>query len=292
MLIRVIAILVVLLPSFILGQGTSNMYHFTLTKVGQKYRLKAPQFLTAFNQNGYNNQPAYFNDKLIYFTTNYYDTEQTEIAAFDLFEKTLTRVTYTDEKEYSPTKIPGRDEFSVVRVEKGGEVQTLSYYPMDGIGIAKRYMNNSNNIGYHNWLDEENIALFLVEEPHHNLAIAHAKSERRKIILDKVGRCIKVNKAKNPVFVHKLNDQEWVIKEYNTLTNQSRIIVNTLPESEDFELLNDDTIIMGNGSKLYFYKEGNSEGWEEITDLRDQGISNIKRLASMKNSLVIVDASN
>lgn len=266
----------------------TNIYHFNITKVANNYRLKSPNFMTEFNKLGYNNQPSYFDDKVIYFATNYYDKDKTEIAKFDLFDNTLTRITYTQEKEYSPTKVPGKDAFSVIRVEADGETQTLSLYPLDGIGYAKRYMNNTKNIGYHVWLDKEIVGLFLVESPHHNLAIANAISERRKIILDNIGRCLKVDKNSNLVYVHKLGET-WLIKSYNTQTNKSIVLVETLLGAEDFELMNDGTILMGQGSTLYAYNPKNSENWEEIADLSKYGISNIKRVASRRNSLVIVN---
>jgi len=284
-----IQMLVLLFPFIGFGQlPNTNIYHFNLTKVANTYKVKSPHILTAFNESGYNNQPSYFDDKVIYFATNYYDKERTEIAKFDLFEKTLTRITYTDEKEYSPTKVPGKDAFSVIRVEADDKTQTLSLYPLDGIGYAKRYMNNTPNIGYHTWLDKEIVGLFLVEAPHHNLAIANAISERRKIILDNIGRCLKVDKKSNLLFVHKLSDK-WLIKSYNTLTNKSTVVKETLPDAEDFELLNDGTILMGSKSKLYTYNPKRSTDWVEVIDLSDLGITNIKRIASRRNSLLVVN---
>ena len=266
----------------------TNIYHFNITKVANSYRLKSPHFMTGFNKSGYNDQPSYFDDKVIYFATNYYDSEKTEIAKFDLFEKTLTRITYTEEKEYSPTKVPGKDAFSVIRVEADDVTQTLSLYPLDGIGYAKRYMNNTKNIGYHVWLDKEVVGLFLVEEPHHNLAIANAISERRKIILDNVGRCLKVDKNSNLVYVHKLGET-WFIKSYNTQTNKSIVLVETLQGAEDFELMNDGTILMGQGNTLYAYNPKQSKDWREVANLAGYGITNIKRIASKRNSIVIVN---
>lgn len=288
MLIKKIILLFAIAPLFGIAQPQSNIYHFTMTKVAKQYRLKNPEFLTAFNKAGYNNQPSYFGDKVVYFTTDYYDSQQTEIAKFDFFDKTLSRITYTDEKEYSPTPVPGKDAFSVVRVETDQTTQALSLYPLDGIGYAKRYMNNTNNIGYHNWIDESTLVLFLVEEPHHNLAIADAKSERRKIILDNVGRCLKVDKDKNIIFVHKISEGEWYLKKYNIKTNKSSIITTTLEGSEDFELLNDGTILMGNGSGLFSFQSGAKE-WALVSDLKKSGITNIKRIASYRNSLVLVN---
>jgi len=288
MLINKIVIVFLLLPFLSMGQKKSNIYHLTITKVAKQYRLKNPEFLTAFNKSGYNNQPSYFEDKVVYFATDYYGDDQTEIAKFDFFDKTLSRITYTEEKEYSPILVPGREAFSVVRVETDQKTQALSLYPLDGIGYAKRYMNNTSNIGYHNWIDESTLVLFLVEEPHHNLAIADAKSERRKIILDNIGRCLKVDKDNNIIFVHKISDTEWYLKRYDMQTNKSVIITETLERSEDFELMNDGTILMGSGSGLFCFLKGAKE-WSLISDLKNSGISNIKRIASRKNSLVLVD---
>lgn len=283
-------IIALLLPVIGMCQlPNTNIYHFKLTKVGKSFRVKSPQFMTAFNKNGYNNQPAFFDDKVIYFTTDYYDNEQTEIAKFDLFDKSLTRITYTEEKEYSPTPVPGRDAFSVVRVELDDEVQTLSLYPLDGIGYAKRYMNNTKNIGYHCWLDESTLGLFLVESPHHNLAVADAKSERRKIILDNVGRCIKADKDGNLLFVHKQSDEEWYIKSYDLDSNKSSIIIRLPVGTEDYEILNDGTLLIGQGSTLSAFNPKNNKDWLEVADLSGAGITNIKRIAARRNSLIVVN---
>jgi len=252
---------------------TTNIYSLNLTKVGANYKFSSPRFLTAFNKQGYNNQPSFFEDKVIYFTTDYYDSEQTEISKFDLFENTLTRITYTPEKEYSPTPVPKQDAFSVIRVESDNKTQTLSLYPLDGIGFGKRYMNNTSNIGYHNWIDEHNVALFLV-------------------VLDNIGRCLKINKRKDIVFIHKQSPIEWWIKSYNTKTNKSTTIIKTLIGSEDFEILNDGSFIMGNKSKLYHFQPNKSKEWVELIDLKDQGITNIKRLTVRKNLIVLVNEAS
>ena len=283
-------LIALLLPVIGLAQlPTTNIYHLKLTKVGKSYRVKSPQFMTAFNKNGYNNQPAFFDDKVVYFTTDYYDSVQTEIAKFDLFDKSLTRITYTEEKEYSPTPVPGRDAFSVVRVELDDKVQTLSLYPLDGIGYAKRYMNNTKNIGYHCWLDESTLGLFLVESPHHNLAVADAQSERRKIILDNVGRCLKSDRDGNLLFVHKQSDNEWIIKSYNLESNKSKTIIQLPNGVEDYEVLNDGTFLIGQGSTLSTFNPKSDTEWVKVIDLGEAGITNIKRVAARRNSLILVN---
>ena len=133
------------------------------------------------------------------------------------------------------------------------------------------------------------MALFLVEAPDHNLAIADAKSERRKIILDKIGRSLKVDRQKQLYFVHKMSEKDWYIKSYDRNTSKSRVIIKTLAGSEDFELLNDGSLIMGKGSIIYHFDPKNFQDWKPILDLSQYGIDNISRISARKNRLVIVD---
>ena len=264
-----------------------------MTKGGGKITVNTPVFLTDFNGEGYNNQPSFVDENQILFTTNYYATDQidqTEIARFDLFDETLTRITYTKESEYSPKKIVDKEEFSCVRVEQDGVSQSLSVYPMDGIGYAKRLLHNTNNIGYYEWINKGTLAIFIVEEPYHNLAIADAQSERRKIILDNIGRSLHASATGELLFVHKQAENDWYIKSYNLLSNKSRTIVKALDGSEDFELLNDGSLLMGSGSTLYRYDpKSNDKEWQPLVDLKSYKIDNITRITSFKNRLVIVD---
>lgn len=269
----------------------SNIYMLTMTKGGGKLSIKDPVYLTNFNSNGYNNQPSFINEDIILFSTNYYTTDQTtEIAQFELFDETLTRVTYTDESEYSPQKMSDNNQFSCVRVESDKVTQSLSVYPMDGIGYAKRLLHNTNNVGYYSWINKNRVAMFLVDEPNHNLAIADIDSEKRKIILDKIGRTLQMTPNGELLFVHKQAENEWYIKSYNFLSNQSKTITKTISGIEDFELLNDGTLLMGNGSVLHQYNPKSLEkSWFPIIDLSEYGINNISRLVSYKNRLLIVD---
>ena len=268
----------------------SNIYMLTMTKGGGKISIKDPVFLTNFNSEGYNNQPNFISEDVILFSTNYYSADQTEIAQFELFDETLTRITFTDESEYSPQKMSDSNQFSCVRVESDKITQSLSVYPMDGIGYAKRLLHNTNNVGYYSWINKNKVAMFLVEEPNHNLAIADIDSEKRKIILDKIGRTLHMTPKGELLFVHKQTEDEWFIKSYNFLSNQSRTITKTISGIEDFELLNDGTLLMGNGSILHQYNPKSSEkSWMPVVDLSEYNIENITRLVSYKNKLLIVD---
>ena len=198
-----------------------NIYGFTVNESPEGFKLSDPQFLSAFNDQGYNNQAAFFGDELIYFTTNYYDNDKTEIASLDLSSNTLERRTYTSESEYSPTIIPGNKSFSTVRVEKDMSSQILCVYPLDKISYPQKLLPQTNNIGYHCWLGEKKLALFLLGEPDEfYLAIYEPITGKKKIILDRIGRTLKSSQSDELYFVHKVTDENWYLKAYNTGTKK------------------------------------------------------------------------
>ena len=281
-----------IVPVGLFGQlPNCNLYHFTIDRSDKTYEIKEPVFLTEFNENGYNNQPYFFGDDLVYFTSNYYQEDQTEISSMDLRDEKLVRISYTPESEYSPTVLESDEAFSCVRVESDGTTQSLMIYPKDGMGIPKRYMNNTSNIGYHAWINESTLALFLVEEPSHLLAIADAQSERRNIILDNIGRTLKVSEDQLLYFVHKIGENEWYIKNYDNKTNKLNTVCKTLSGVEDFELMEDGSILSTEGSKLYFYNPYIATDWKLIKDLKSYGISQPSRIAVRKDRMIIVSVS-
>ncbi|NNE27814.1 MAG: hypothetical protein HKN09_13290 [Saprospiraceae bacterium] len=287
--ISIIACFIVFMAADLVGQlPSTDIYHFTIVRGNNGIQLDNPQYLTGFNEDGYNNQPLFFDDDVVYFTTDYYDSLQTEIAKFDLGKTELTRITTTQESEYSPTPIPNSSDFSCVRVELNN-IQTLTSYPLDGMGVPERYLTNIKNVGYHCWLNANDLALFLVKAPEHQLAICEIDSEKRKIILDKIGRCLIKTAQGELMFVHKLQDENWYIKSYNLETSQSSIVCQTPNGSEDFALLPAGSLLMGQGSKLMRYNPGYSTDWELVQDLGAININSISRITIRNNRLVLVN---
>lgn len=271
---------------------TTNLYQFTFTRASGAYSLRSPRFLTHFNQEGYNNQPYFFGDDILYFTTDYYGNDQTDIASMDLFSNTLTRISYTKESEYSPAPVPGKQSFSCVRVEEDGVTQTLTLYPLDGFNFGNRILQNTDNLGYYAWLAADRLALFLLEKNNTSLAISEPTNEKRKIVLESIGRCLKTDRDGILYFVHKSTDNDWSIKSYDYVTNRLKLLVPCLEGIEDFELLNDGSILSAQESKLFVYDPDTSDSWTLVEDLEKYGISCISRIAVRKNKIVLVVSDN
>lgn len=266
-----------------------NLYQFTITEKASGYSVLYPKFLTAFNKNGYNNQPSFISDFDLYLTSNYGDNGSTEVIKLNLFENKLTRVTSTKQYEYSPTAA-NKNYFSTVRVENDKKTQTLTLYPNNMDSSPRRFLPELDNVGYHTWISDSEVALFLVDESQdHVLAIGNVYDDSVSQIVSGIGRTLKFDGGHKLFFIHKSVDK-WFIKEYNTETRKIRTVIETIESVEDFELLRNGTFICGKGSKLYFYNKGTA-GWTVITDLKDYGIESISRIAIRKNKLILVNNS-
>ncbi len=269
----------------------SDVYAFSMKKLDDtNYNFSNPRFLTNFNLDGYNNQPFFVKPNEIYLTVQFPDETQTDIFSLNLENNRLTQITATVESEYSPTLMPTRNEFSSVRVEADGQnTQRLWKFPMDRSSKGEPVFASIPGVGYHHWINQYKAALFVVDQPN-KLILANTLTGSNIQLMENVGRGMNRLPGDNLAFIHKLNDQTWILKELDTYTYRATEIVKTLPNSEDFLYLDDGTYIMGNGSKLYKFNKLSDQDWVEIADFRYYGIKNITRLALSSNgTIAIVD---
>lgn len=244
------------------------------------WHLFAPRFLTAFNPKGYNNQPQFFSPYEIYLTVQLPpDTLQTDIYALDLLLNTLTRITATATPEYSPTRMPDGRRFSVVRVEADGR-QRLWALPIDRASAGHPLLPEVNNVGYHCWLRDTLLALFLVGESHnHALAIAGLASASPRRVAVGIGRCLQKTADGRLAFVQKLSAQEAFLKIYHPVQGTVETVVRMPAGTEDFALLPDGTYLAGDGNRLLQFHPRRQDTWVPIADLSPYGVQKISRIA-------------
>jgi hypothetical protein len=274
----------------LLGQfPNTSIIMFDFEMDGDTVYLDNPRYLSGFNPEGYNNQPTFFNSKEVYLSTNMYNDTLTEIARLDLNNNNLYRVTETIESEFSPTLSPDPNYFSTVRIERNGRDQSLWLYPVDRSSYGRRLLEDLENVGYHLWLSEDEVALFLVTNPV-SLALANVKTGEYTKKLENIGRCMRLSQNGEIMFVHKLSEESWYIKSLDPSNNRIKILTKTLKGREDFELLPDGSIVMGDGPSLFRYVDsGVNAQWEKIDDFSGLGIKNVTRMAISEDKLIIVD---
>ena len=304
----------------------SNVYMFDMQRTSDTtYVFNNPQWLTYFNESGYNNQPSFFGMDKIYITVQEPGDNQTDLYELDLRNQSKSKVTETPEGEYSPQLMPTRYQFSAVRQEISGRdtLLRLWQFPTDRLSNGKPVFKYINGIGYYHWLNSTQVVIYMVDNPS-RLELAKVDTDETQVIASNVGRCFKRMRNGNLAFVQKNDFDNWYIMEKKL--NVSRVsgnsrssrfrsrtntrpsassstsnvpledlpltqVIETLPGSEDFEILPDGSFLMALGSKLFRFNPRRDEDWREIGDFRYHGIRNITRLTISRNNRLAVVAN-
>lgn len=268
----------------------SNIYLFNTALQDSILVLDDPQFLTAFNKNGYNNQPCFVNNTDLLLVSAAPNERQTDVYLLDLDAKTKLRLTRTAESEFSPKPTPDNLFFSVVRVETDEDrSQRLWQYPLDRQGEGKPVFKYLRGVGYYHWLDKFKVALFNLTSGGLNyLSLADTRESAIQNLSPSVGRCFQTSPNGRLVYVHKITDGNWVIKALDKNSLDVSEITKTISGSEDFVVMKDGAILMGKGSRLYRFHPVKSKSWQEVADLRKVGITNITRMAVSGNGKLAI----
>ena len=236
----------------------------------------APTNIT--DRDGYDNQPHFLPDGSAILYTSIRDG-QADIYRYTLAAGSTTQVTDTPESEYSPTPMPWGSLISTVRVEDDGTQRLWGFRP-DGSG-AQLLLENVKPVGYHAWLSDHAVALFVLGDPP-SLEIANLETGETRQIAKGIGRSLHSIPGSGQLsFVRKLGELGFV-DAYDPWTSLERKLVETRPGSEDLWWTADGRILMGEGSKLYLYRPGpraEVDPWVEIADLEPFGVRGITRLA-------------
>jgi dipeptidyl aminopeptidase/acylaminoacyl peptidase len=238
-------------------------------------KLKLGQPVKITNWVGYNNQPSFVPDGQSILYTSIRD-KQADIYRYDIRAATTTQVTNTPESEYSPTLMPDGKSISVVRVEADG-TQRLWRFPVAG-GTPSLILEKIKPVGYHLWIDDHTLALFILGKPN-TLQIVDARTEKAETVAENPGRILRrVPHEDKFSFVHKVSDQEWLIRTVDLKTRNITTFIKTLPGVEDYAWTPAGVLLMANGAKLFARKKSDW-AWVEIADFSNAGLKSITRIA-------------
>lgn len=265
----------------------TDLYLFDLVYEDDSINISNGKFLNSFYATGYNNQASFFSSNLVYISSGF-ESNSTDILALDIKRDIFWKVTQTEEAEYSPAKIPSTDGFSVVRVEKDEKTQGLWSYPIDQSNGGKRLIPQIDNVGYYSWMDSDNLALYLVDEPN-RLVLVNTITNELNILAENIGRCLKTDKNGDLYFIQFNDEKELFLKKYSAETKKLSFIAKCIGESEDFEIWRNRYIVKGNGSTLLYLDLGLNSGWQILSELNAFEIKNISRISISDDMIIIVN---
>jgi dipeptidyl aminopeptidase/acylaminoacyl peptidase len=251
-----------------------------------KLEFGAP--VNATKHAGYDNQPSFMPDGRSFLFTSQRERDQTDIFRYDLKTGATTQLTRTPEGEYSPTLMPGGKFFSVVRVE-ADKTQRLWKFPVGGGATASLVLENVKPVGYHLWLDERTLALFVLgdektRQPNTLQLVTLKKGAPTAIEVStlhtNVGRSLqRVPRRDAFSFVHKTAPDDWLIKIVDVRAHRTELLTKTLPGSEDLAWLPDGSLLMAQDSKLFRFDPARDHAWQQVADFAPAGLRKITRIA-------------
>jgi dipeptidyl aminopeptidase/acylaminoacyl peptidase len=271
-----------LAPAITLSQGSQQTTPpgteiFIADLQGSGGELRLGKLTNITRRPGYDNQPKFLPDSSGLLYTSIREDKQADIYRYDIEKGVTTRVTETAESEYSPTVTPDGKSISVIQVE-ADSTQRLWKFPLSG-GKPILILEKIKPVGYHVWVDEQRVVLFILGTPN-TLQLVDVATEKTQNIASGVGRSLhRVPNEQNVSFVHKLAADQWIIKELDTKSQKTTAIIKMLSGSEDYAWTPRGELLMATGAKLFKFTPGRDRDWQEIADFSKQGLGAITRLA-------------
>lgn len=275
---RVLGLSVLVWSSIAGAQAPSNpeIFLLPLSVSGAKVSVGNPVNIT--NRPGYDNQPSFTSDgRHLYFTSVRQDA-QADIYRYDIGAKSTERITTTaPESEYSAAQLPRAKHFSVIRVEKDSAQRLWSLAP-DG-GAGRPVFADIKPVGYHTWLDDHRLALFVLGSPN-ALVLADRRTGTADTLARDIGRSLVTLPRGRGFSYFSRRGGDWMVNEVR-LTRAGTVAyirpVVTVPRGMDYVAWIGGSLIGGTGSKLMTWTPGGD--WTEIADLAARGVSRISRIA-------------
>jgi hypothetical protein len=272
---KLIVIPMLLIATIVYSQQPpdTEIYLFDLVLKKRKVSLANPVNVT--NRKGYDNQPFFHPDDARLFYASADAEGSTNILVYNYESGSTTTVTNTPEREYSPTVTPDKQYISSI-IQRDDESQDLGKYPIGG-GEAEIIIDKLI-VGYHAWLDENHVLVFVLGSPN-SLRLYAVRENKDLLISENIGRSLHRIPGTNDISYVSKQEKEWSIKKYNGHDGSIETLSTTLPGREDLAWTPDRKIIMGDGEQLYFWNTKGPGKWTAIPLPPEKLFSGITRIA-------------
>lgn len=235
------------LPGCLLAQTGSEIFLFDLSVSKKAARISNPTNIT--QHPGYDNQPFFHPTQPLLLYASFNDQGRSEIKAYDLKSQTTKQITETNEREYSPTVTPDGQHFSCI-IQRDGGAQDLGKFPLAG-GPAETLLDHLI-VGYHAWLDNSHVGLFVLGEPS-TFHLLRLPSREDTVVAQNIGRSLhKIPGEAALSFVQK-SGADWQILKWNHTEKKLTPVAPCLPGREDLAWTPQGYIIMSDGAAFFIW---------------------------------------
>ena len=267
----------------------------------QNNRLKVSHLEALTKRSEYDNQPLFLpnGDSLLYTAaitnkkigqkigqTVEQTVEQTDSMFVSLESGQVSNLTNSIESEYSPTLMPTGKSFSVIRAVDNK--QKLWRYPLHPeqpfAEPATELLSNINPVGYHAWVDNDRVLLFVLGEPN-TLQLANIQKQTSRVIDENIGPSLFAI-PRSPLMsytasIGKGDDIQWQLKSYHPETAK-RELLTMLPKGAYYYAWagNGYAIVAVNSALMQWDMANIDKGWQSFADVSDVCPKGVTRLTT------------
>lgn len=270
---------VFLIPVFLTAQPGTEIYLAKLEIKKDKVILSSPKNIT--HHKGYDSQPFFHPLQPLIYYASFNDSGRSDIKTYNYQTNITKNFTHTDEREYSPTVTPDGKFISCI-IQRDNGAQDLGKYPVTGgqPAIIINYML----VGYHAWIDDKSVLVFVLDDTAHN-SLHHYNLLTREdvVIAQNPGRSLhKIPGEEAMSFVEKKTENEWLIQKFDIKTRSITTITKTLTQREDLCWLSDGIILMSDGDKIFSFNTKTGKEWQQVSMKTPFVFKGLSRLAVNK----------
>ena len=220
--------------------------------------------------NSYDNQPMFTPDsRSLLYTVEYGrgDPVQTEIHRYYFSSRRETRITRTDESEYSPRPVAGDRAFSAIRVE-ADSTRRVWQFTMEGMD-GEVMFRNLTDVGHHAWGNESTVLLYVPGDPP-TARIADLTTGQTDVVAQGIGRSLNKIPNRNAwSVVERLSPVQAWISEVDIATREVRRIIPTVAGGEFHTWTPEGVLLMAVDSRIYQWDPELDVEWRPVANLDD-----------------------
>jgi hypothetical protein len=260
------------------GQSGSEIYLFDIKVKNGQVTISGGINIT--NHKGYDNQPFFHPSRPIVFYSSFNDSGRSDIKYYDFKKKTTGNLTLTSEREYSPTVTPDGKFISCI-IQRDNGAQDLAKYPISG--GKSIILINDMTIGYHAWVDNHKLTLFVLEDSaRHTLHYYNLSTKEDTTLAVGIGRSLhRIPGQQAMSFIQKVSDSLCLVKGFDPATLSITTLAQTVKGSDHIAWLKNNTILTSSNNQVFYYQLNREASWQPVIVEGDTSLlKGVTRLAA------------
>lgn len=255
-------------------QPNPEIFLFSIEKSADKFTFSNSKNIT--NNAGYDSQPSFSLDNRSILFSSIRKTTDTNIYEYFLADGKLQQITTAEDGEYSPREF----DANTITFVREGKAQEMTVWKYDRQTKKESpVLKNKEPVGYYGFNSKGDFLLWVRYA--FMIHLVNPEKNTNKFVTDYAQPSApqRIPNTDNFSFMKRLPTDEIWIYEFNPTNQAIRPIIQTKDAKINYCWMNDGSLLIGSGTKLFRFDEKIDKTWVQIADLSSFGIKDIGRIA-------------